>query len=601
MCGIAAGVGQATARVSTLLAAVAHRGPDARGVTGDARAAIGAARLRIVGGTAGDPPLVDGPAALAWNGEAYNYEALGGVRPGESDGAAVLRGFRARGPEIFSFVRGPFAAAVLDTAASQLHLVRDPLGVRPLYVRRSPGALEAASEPWPLILSAGAAATIDPEAIAHLLAFQFPPPTRGLVRGIDPLPPGRVRSYGIAEDGPRGDPVDFAVPFRGARSAPELGPALRDAARLHGPCAVRTGVFLSGGIDSSAVAGLLAEAGVKPSVAFVGWFPEAGPAFDERPHARAVAAALGIPLREAPVVAADALAFLPQAVRALGGPCAGPGVLSAFVLARAAAADGVRVVFTGQGGDELFGGYERHRVLAALEAGRLPEMDASYARLAAAMAAAPDPLRAAVFRGDLLRRLLEPEALAGLACAAALLPPLGPDRVDRATEFELERFLPGLLAVDDRALGAFGIEGRPLLLDPVVAEIARRKPFAAKSPLHASRAWFREAAGDALPAAAARRRDKMGFPMPLETWLAGPWRAAAADSFAGDALCEFGFRRGAVRAAFEEGRLGGRETYFCLALAEFSRALAAVRRGEETLRSRDDARAAATREFGSVS
>ncbi len=590
MCGIAAGLGRAAGDIDRLLDGVAHRGPDARGSFVLGSAAVGAVRLRVVGGAAGDQPLVEAGLAAAWNGEAYNDADLGSRRPDQSDLSAVAAAFRREGPQAFGRVRGPFAAAFLELGAptgrstAVLHLARDPFGVRPLFVSEGRFGLRAASEPWPLIEALGPDAVLDPSAVGHLLAFQFQPTDRGLVRGVDPVPAGVSLQFESEGDGRIRAGRPTSVSYTGPIES-DLGPELRRAAALQGPCRLRTGVFLSGGLDSSAVAGLLNASGARPNVAFVGWFPEAGPALDERPHARAVARELGIPLREVAITAADALAFLPRAALALGGPSAGPGSLSAFVLARAAADDGVGVVFTGQGGDELFGGYERHRILSALETGRSTVGDPAYSRLAAAMSSAADPLRAAVVRGDALRSLLEPDARRALDEAAARLPEAGPGRVDRAMAFERREFLPGLFAVDDRALGAFGIEGRPLLADPAIVAVAASVPYAVKSPHAEPRRWFRTALGDALPGAALRRTDKMGFPMPLDAWSAGPWREPASDLFGGDALVEFGFRRGAVKAAFERGVLGAREVFFCMMAATFERMLAEVRTGVSDRRS----------------
>ena len=149
--------------------------------------------------------------------------------------------------------------------------------------------------------------------------------------------------------------------------------------------------------------------------------------------------------------------------------------------------------------------------------------------------------------------LLHPERALDVAAAAAeALPPPGPDRAERALELERERFLPGLLAVDDATLSAFGIEGRVPLLDPVVASIAAAVPLSEKSPPGAPRRMLRAALGTALPLAAARRRDKMGFPMPLATWLATPpWRDYALDRIRPTSLERFGFDGRKVRAAFE--------------------------------------------------
>jgi len=327
-------------------------------------------------------------------------------------------------------------------------------------------------------------------------------------------------------------------------------------------------VFLSGGIDSSAVAGLLAEVGHPPDLAITGWFPDGDHAHDERPHARAVAAELGLPLLEVPIRAQDALEALPALVRALGGPLAGPGGLAQLHLARIAAQENVRVVYTGEGGDEMFGGYERHRLLQQIDGGSVADPIPGYLPLARKMAAAQDPFAAAVFRGGELRALLHPERARLMAEAAfAALPPAGRSRPDAALEFEQERFLPGLLAVDDATLSAFGIEGRVPLLDPVVASLAAAVPLAEKSPPAAPRRLLRSALGTALPLAAARRKDKMGFPMPLQTWFSTPpWREYALDRIKAGSLDRFGFDGRKVRDAFEGLHLSARTCWFLLAL-----------------------------------
>lgn len=576
MCGIAAGLGTDAAKVRALLDGVAHRGPDAARTVASRGGVVGAARLRMVGADArSDMPLASGRVAAAWNGEAFNHAEMAPPDAGRSDLWPVVEAFLREGAAAFERVRGPYAATFLDVRDDELTLARDPLGVRPLYLRVGPTGVAAASEPWPLIADGPLPPRIDADALAHLLAFQFPPPDRGLVRGVDPLAPGAVRRFVVDGGGVRERPAARTV--YGGSDEGSLAATLRRAAALQGPCARRTALFLSGGLDSSAVLGLLAAAGAAPQVALVGWFPDGGAGLDERPHARAAAAALGVRLREVAITAESAWAYLPAAMRGLGGPCGGPGVLSAYALAETAAKEGAAAVFTGQGGDELFGGYERHRLLDLAERGLPLEPAPGYEPLAAAMRLAADPLRAAVVRGDALRPLLEPEAAAAMdAAVAAALPPPGPGRVDRALAFERRVFLPGLLAVDDRALGAFGLEGRTPLLDPAVARIAERGNFDDHRAGGAPRDALRTALGAALPACAAARRDKMGFPMPLRAWFAGPWRERTLDLLAGDALVSCGFRRGAAREAFERGALADRDAWFALALAVFERELAAA-------------------------
>jgi asparagine synthase (glutamine-hydrolysing) len=577
MCGVVGAAGDATRDVERLLLGVAHRGPDVARTFASGGVAVGGARLRLVGDASADQPLVDGPIAAAWNGEAFNLVRGDAADSPKGDLGAVVAAFRSKGVAAFADVRGPFAAVFADVVERRLVVARDPLGVRPLYVRRSKDGVRVASEAWPLIESLGSDLRFDPVSVAFLTAFQFPPVDRGLVEGVDPSPPGLARTFEPDGAGGARESAAVAVAYRGEAEA-DVASALRAAAALQAPCAKKTGIFLSGGIDSSAVLGLLAAVGRKPDVAFVGWFPDGDASLDERPHARAAAAEFGVPLVEVPIDADAALAAAAPTMRGLGGPCGGPGALASFVLAKAARREGVDVVFTGQGGDEYFGGYERHRILAAIERGDDRRGDPTYAPLEEAMRAAADPWRRSVVRGDAVADLLEPEALSLMrAAAAAATPPQGRGRVDAALKFERRVFLPGLFAVDDRALGAFGIEGRVPLADPVVARLASAVPYDVKCPADSPRRLLREAVGDAAPRASRVRRDKMGFPMPLDVWFEGPWRGFATDAFSGDALVAFGFRRGAARAAFEAGRLSPRDAWFLLAAAVFETEIASVR------------------------
>jgi asparagine synthase (glutamine-hydrolysing) len=573
MCGIAATIGD-VGRISSLVRAVAHRGPDQSGTASFERFAIGAARLQVDGDQRAAQPLrgASGLSVVA-NAEVFNHsEFRGDVSgdAGEGDLPPFVRRLESDFPGAFSKIRGPFAMAAIHERLRLLALARDEAGIRPLHVLANEDGLLASSEIWPLVASLPSPPELDQDAVAHLLAFQFLPAGKTLFRGIEPVLPGEARLYDPMGRCVRRDRVRFD-----AGPGTDLAAALREAAALQGRRAPKAAVFLSGGLDSSAVAGLLAEVGRPPDVAFTGWFPEGDVAHDERPHASAVAAELGIPLVLVPVRAADALDVFPALVRALGGPLAGPGGLAQFLIARTAAAHGVRVVYSGEGGDELFGGYERHRILQQIESRAAVDPLPGYAPLARRMEAAQDPLAAAIFRGAEIMPLLHPDMRLRVGDAAFLaLPSPGPDRADRAVAFERTTFLPGLLSVNDVTLSAFGVEGRVPLLDPVVATLASSVPLGLKSPPEAPRRLFRAAVGAALPHAAARRRDKMGFPMPLETWLGTPpWRDYALDRIGSASLERFGFDGPRVRMAIEARRLSARTTWFVLALDVFDQLL----------------------------
>jgi asparagine synthase (glutamine-hydrolysing) len=257
---------------------------------------------------------------------------------------------------------------------------------------------------------------------------------------------------------------------------------------------------------------------------------------------------------------------------------AGPGGPSQWIVARALRRAGVKVVHSGQGGDELFGGYERHRLLLRRDAGSAPDPAPGYEAMARALAS-DDPVAGLLFRGRALLPWMEPARAAGVRRAAEILP-RGRDLAERTLAFEWEVLLPGLLAVEDRCAAAFGMEARCPLLDPVLVRATRAVPLAAKSPADAPRRLFRRILGDRLPAAAARRRDKMGFPLPLDAWLAGPLREHLLDPTTVEALREIGFTGGIARA-LESGVFDARNRMFLLGIALGAGVRAPVRAAAE--------------------
>lgn len=555
MCGIVAEFG-GSSRTAELLRGVAHRGPDQQGVFLRPRAGLGAARLRVVGGAGGDQPLLspDGAVAVVFNGEIFNYRELG--LAGASDAAELPRLLGEEGPRFLSRIRGPFALAAFDTRDETLLLARDERGVRPLFLAERSGLLLAASEVAPLLPSCPRP---DRTAWDHLLAFQFWPPGRTLWEDVQPLPPGTWRRYRRDAAGRlRFEEGPVACGGDEGRSPADL---LREAFRLQGACERRTGIALSGGLDSSAVAGGLAMAGAAPGLAAVGYFPGGGEALDERPHARAVARELSLPLMEVPISPERFFEAWPKLIASLGGPMGGPGGPAQRLVSEALAAEGVAVVFSGQGGDEIFGGYERTRLLQQWDRGEPLVPAPGYEPLVSGLGA--DPVSHFLFRGAPLLPWLEPARRRGVLAAAGSLPrPVRPV-ADRVAAFESSVLLPGLLAIEDRVHGAYGMEGRVPLLDPLAARACERIPLAEKSPPSAPREFFRSLLPGMLPKAAAARRDKLGFPVPLAKWFAGPGRAWIHDTAYLDFLPEAGFRE-ETKHAVRSGVFDARQTYFLL-------------------------------------
>lgn len=560
MCGIAGSLG-APSVVPTLVQGLRHRGPDHQGWTRHEDLAVGAARLRVTGDARGDMPLVSesGRTVVVINGEIFNHEELFGPSPGASDTRGLPDLIERLGPAAFSLIRGPFAAVVMDREDGSLTVARDERAIRPLFIAEGEGTVTCASEVSPLRHSLRLH-DHDPAGWAHLLAFQFWPEDRTLWEGLRPLPPGTWRRYEKSEAGLTRR--QGRIRYEGGGE--DLGAALAGALQLQGRCALRAGITLSGGLDSSAVLGGVVGSGQGDVLAATGWFPEAPEEYDERPWARRAAEEVGCELLEVPITAQSYLEAWPRVLRALGGPVAGPGAVSQWLVCAALADAGVGVVYSGQGGDELFGGYERHRLLLQRDLG-LPLTPApGYERLLDP--GATDPAAAVLFRGGRLLPLLEPEMRARVLNARRSLPVPGPGLADRLLEFEVETLLPGLLAVDDRTTAAFGMEGRVPLLDPALARLALRMPLREKSPPDASRRAFRVACDPFLPDGIKQRKDKMGFPVPLDQWLRGPWRSVLRDHPGIGLLPDVGFRP-EVGEALAAGLLRGRDAWFVLSVA----------------------------------
>ena len=557
MCGIAAVLG-ANPGIESLVQRLEHRGPDSRGIAGNGVVTLGAARLRIHGGPESDMPLRSrcGRITLVANAEVFNHEQLFGNSPGDSDLRGLADHWAREGVGVLSRLRGPFALAVWDSRDDSLCIARDEFGVRPLYWREQGESVSVASEVAALF---GADRPCrDYSAWAHLLAFQFQPPGQSLWQGIRELLPGTwmrwQRSSGALQQ--------QSGSFRCAGTE-SLADALRNSGRLQRPRTRGSALLLSGGIDSSLVLGMLQAAEALPDCAVVGHFGAEHPHCDERERARAVAQVCKVPLLEVSITPEAHLAALPPLLRALGGPNAGPGGPSQYVLAETIARAGQRIVFSGTGGDELFGGYERGRLAQQRAAGRALSSSAGYQGLVQGSG----PLAPALlFRGRRLLPFVETEVARAMNQAAAALPPDGPDLATALEQFELSHLLPGLLAVEDRCAAAFGMEGRVPLLDPLIAKAALAVPPEQRSPEAAPRALLRAAAAALLPEPAARRRDKMGFPVPLDAWCQGPWRDALLDHSVVRELQELGFKS-SVREALLEGTLPPRDQWFLLACA----------------------------------
>jgi asparagine synthase (glutamine-hydrolysing) len=553
------------ARVAAMTRTLVHRGPDAEGFAAGERHALGFRRLAILDlSAAGNQPHAarDGRILTLLNGEIYNYRALreeliaAGVELHSTGDAEVLPHLYARhGDAFLERLEGMFALAVLDLDRSRLLLARDRFGKKPLYFRRVRDEIEFASEPRAFV-AAGMAPQPDPAAIVRYLCFGYVPAGGSAFAGLERLRAGErliADAKGIAIDRwyapPAAEPGAAHRPRRDLEGAKrELLDLLTVATRDRLESDVPLGVFLSGGIDSGLVLAAAARAAGTPPLAFTIGFDD--PALDERDLARATARHLEARWIEhvANPRAGEALEAIAAAFdEPFGDSSAYPTLLVSQIARRE-----VTVALSGDGGDESFAGYRRHRaigVAASLErmlprgvrrvlAARLGEAGNGVAgrstlgqlrRFAAALALETPqrnaywstffvaPLRARFLHEDLLAAAADPEDEAARAFLAARGTPLR-----RALEVDLDRYLPDdLLVKTDIASMAHSLEVRSPWLDRRIVEFARSLPDDLLLRDGTSKHLARELAKDLLPPAVAAAR-KRGFGVPLAAWLRGP-------------------------------------------------------------------------------
>jgi len=529
-----------------------HRGPDDDGVFADGPIALAARRLAVMDpSAAGHQPMrsSDGRFWMVYNGEIYNHGELAqrlrarGVQlRGKSDSEVLLEMFAAEGKDALRRLRGMYAFAIWDTRNQELFCARDPFGIKPLYYTLAEGGnqLRFASERKAL-LGAGEVSVIDPDALRRYLSFQYVPPPATMTPPVRSLPPGHFMVARL------GGPVDvfryWRPMLRPAKSpavdTPErILAVLRESVTTHLRSDVPLGAFLSGGVDSAAICALAAES--RPGMlTFTAGF--ARPGYSEIEQAQETAAALGLKSVPYVITAQEFAARLPQIIWQLDDPMADAAAIPLWFVAREARRH-VKVVLSGEGADELFGGYGVYYQPSVVRAAtRLPGWGRNSAGVMAArippgqrgkglLQRISIPLRdryignAHVFSGaevNLLTRygggtvfdvtdpLFDQAASAGL------------DDVATMQLVDINTWLPGdILVKADRAAMAHGLELRSPFLDREVMAVASRLSRAEKTAAGTTKFALREAVGGLLSQAAAERR-KLGFPVPIGHWFRG--------------------------------------------------------------------------------
>jgi len=523
MCGIAGFMGRdGTAPLDAdvldrLIAALEHRGPDGSGRYQNGSVAMIQTRLAIIDLETGDQPLFagdgpgDGPALVA-NGEIYNHVEVrkhwGADRfKTGSDCEVPLVLFSEHGERFADRLRGMYAIALHDPANGRLYLSRDPFGIKPLYIAETADGLAFASEAQALIKAGLVDARVRDGADVEVLQAQFFSGPDSVFQGISRVAPGETL---ICENGRVVDRIQrTSLPPGGPRS--ETGPEaiawldalMRETVDLHQRSDVPYGMFLSGGIDSAAVLAMMSRLNVRPVQAFTAGF-EGGTVADETEAASRLCAATGAEHDIVSVGAADFWADLPFIAKAMDDPVCDYAVVPTWSLARAARAAGLKVVLTGEGGDELFAGYGRYRRAKRWRMfGGRPMRDSG----------ALDGLGLLKNESRTWR-----DGIAADEKRAAAMP--GRNRLQSLQATDIAGWLPyDLLTKLDRCLMAHGVEGRVPFIDSAMADFAFRLPDRLKVRGNLGkwvlRAWLETTLPQADPWA-----KKQGFTVPVAVWIA---------------------------------------------------------------------------------
>ena len=561
MCGIA-GIADVTGRpvdralLQAMTAVQAHRGPDGEAVVCRGAVGLGHRRLAIIDLSTGDQPMAsdDGRVWIVFNGEIYNFrelrrelEAAGARFRTQSDTEVILRAYEADGPACVSRLRGMFAFAILDERTRRLVLARDRVGIKPLVYSWDGRRLLFASEIKGIVEDGAVPRELDRDALGEYLTYHYVPAPRTIFASVRKLPPASTLVL----------PLDGGAPeisrYWRLRFAPEsgiaegewierLGAELADAVRSHMVSDVPIGAFLSGGMDSSTVVALMAEASPTPIRTFSIGFDEAD--FDELRFARQVAARYGTDHYEL-VVKPSALDVLPKLAWHLDEPFADSSAIPTYYVAKITR-EHVTVALSGDGGDENFAGYRRYARALALGA-RMDRIPARLARPLLRLASrllpigAPGQAYAGLLgagpleryarlityeRPETLRRALSDD-MADVAARVSAPASFGrlaaeggtADPVSTLQHIDIHTYLPDdILAKVDRTSMAVSLEARVPLLDHRLMEFVATIPSSLKLRDGTGKYLLKRAMAARLPAEILARR-KMGFGVPLGTWF----------------------------------------------------------------------------------
>jgi asparagine synthase (glutamine-hydrolysing) len=599
MCGIAGTVQRRKpaelSMVKAMCDEIRHRGPDDEGYHVDNGCILGMRRLSIIDLATGHQPMSneDGSVWVVFNGEIYNYQELRGwlLERGHrletnSDTEVLVHLYEEEGAAGIARLRGMFAYAIWDARRRKLMLVRDRLGKKPLYYAVLPDGLFFGSE-MKCLVTAGVPRDIDAEGMRLYFQFNYIPDPRTSFQAVKKLEPGCWLTYdmdGQVEHGRywKMPPPTEQVPegFSEQRACAELCELFDESVRLRMIADVPLGAFLSGGLDSSLVVASMARQSADPVKTFSIGFEEA--AYNELGYAKLLAQRYKTDHHEI-VVRPDSLALTEKLVRHFDEPFADSSAIPTYIVSEFAARH-VKVALSGDGGDELFGGYESFQIVEGLRVwDRVPQALRSFIAQTAEwlpygaygknylhMISRPTSLER-YFQSNyapywMRRELLEPDwmlpadgAFLRRTFAECLLPG-DADALSQAMYFEATAKLPGdMLVKVDRMSMAASLEVRSPLLDHRLAEWAATVPNSFKLRNGKGKYILEKALGNRLPPELLNRR-KMGFAIPIGRWLNGPLREMVHDQLLGSRFLGRGIVSPEfVRKMIEEHESGRRD------------------------------------------
>jgi asparagine synthase (glutamine-hydrolysing) len=611
MCGVAGAFQQPDGKVivTTMVEHLVHRGPDAGGVLElvDPRSAavLGHRRLSIIDlSSAADQPMRKGGLTLVYNGELYNFEELrrtlearGVSFRTSSDTEVVLEAWRTWGVGALERFRGMFAFAVHDENERTLTLVRDPLGIKPLYTMRRGEGVVFASELKALVAALGPELTVDPAGMVASTLFYWLPPTHDALREVRKLPAGSWTTY--RADGSTVSGTYWRASDQAARAAAgppvDLGACVASSVEAHLVSDVPVASFLSGGLDSSIITALAHRS--DPSIeAYTIAFRDEDQRLEAMPddafYARKLARHLGIRLHEIEI-RPDVVDLLPRIVHMLDEPIGDPAAINTLLMCQAAREAGVKVLLSGMGADELFGGYRKHlawtltasyrRIPAALRTGvvapfvdRMPVAvggrglrSARWAKRFLTFAELPEEeafRRSYTLYGvDELVELLDPGLRSTVDDVVAAHTAVYEDNrltdaVSRMCLADTRMFMQGLnLTYTDRASMAASTEVRVPFVDPSVFAAAFSLPGTEKIRGRVQKAALKDVARRWLPDEIVDR-PKASFGAPLRAWVTNDLREVVDDVLVHGELVSSGFlRREPLVRLIEDQRSGRRD------------------------------------------